>query len=88
LGGKKLKRFMEVYPFHHQNLFFNIITDFDLTFKEIRGVLDYLLQLDAFKEDGEDRECGKFYDIHLENVQYEVDINGFEVMIYRRTESA
>jgi len=79
---------MEVYPFHHQNLFFNIITDFDLTFKEIRGVLDYLLQLDAFKEDGEDRECGNFYDIHLENVQYEVDINGFEVMIYRRTESA
>jgi hypothetical protein len=79
---------MEVYPFHHQNLFFNIITDYDLTFKEIRGVLDYLLQSDAFKEDGEDRECGKFYDIHLENVQYEVDINGFEVMIYRRTESA
>ena len=78
---------MEVYPFHHQNLFFNIITDYDLTFKEIRGVLDYLLQMDAFKEDGEDRECGKLYDIQLENVRYEVDVNGHEVIIWR-TESA
>ena len=77
---------MEVYPFHHQNLFFNIITDYDLTFIEIRGLLDYLLKINAFNEKGEDRGCGKLYDIQLDNVQYEVDVNGYEVTFCRRTE--
>ncbi len=76
---------MEVYPFHHQNLFFNIITDYDLTFKEIRGVLDYLLKMEAFSE-GDEFEGGKFYDIRLGHVLYEVDVHRCEVLIYRRTE--
>ncbi|MBM4330439.1 MAG: hypothetical protein FJ117_04290 [Deltaproteobacteria bacterium] len=77
---------MEVYPFHHQNLFFNIITDYDLTFKEIRGILDYLLSVEAFKEEGEDWGCGKFFDLRLGNIQYEIDVNCYEVVIYQRTE--
>ena len=83
-GGKK--RAMETYPFHHQNLFFNILTDYDLTFREIRGILDYLLKIEAFKEEGESWECGKFYDIRLGKARYEVDVNHYEVIIYRRTE--
>ncbi len=79
---------MEVYPFHHQNLFFNIITDYDLTFREIRGILDYLLKIEAFAEEGGAVEGGKFYDIRLENVLYEVDVQGYEVVIYRKTELA
>lgn len=77
---------MEVYPFHHQNLFFNIITDYDLRFEEVRAILDYLLQVGAFREEGENWEGGKFYDIPLGQAQYEVDVNGFEVVIYRKTE--
>jgi len=77
---------MEVYPFHHENLFFNIITDYDLTFKEIRGILDYLLKMEAFSEEGDEVEGGKFYDIRFENVLYEVDVHRHEVVIYRRTE--
>ncbi len=79
---------MEVYPFHHANLFFNIITDYDLTIKEIRRILDYLLKLDAFSEKGSEAEGGKFYDIRFEKVHYEVDVQGYEVVIYRRTELA
>lgn len=76
---------MEVYPFHHRNLFFNIITDYDLTFDEVRGILDYLLEVGAFKEE-ENRGEGKFYNIQLGKVLYEVDANQYEVAIYRRTE--
>ena len=36
---------MDVYPFHHRNLLFNVVTHLDLTFKEIREILDYLLYL-------------------------------------------
>ena len=77
---------MEVYPFHHANLLFNIITDYDLTFEEIRGILDYLLKKEAFSEEGGEFEGGKFYDIRFGNVLYEVDVHGYEVVIYRRTE--
>jgi len=77
---------MEVYPIHHKNLFFRIITDYDLTFQEVRGILDYLLQVGAFKEEADDWECGKFYDIQLDNIHYEADVNYYEVVIYRRTE--
>jgi hypothetical protein len=79
---------LEVYPLHHKNLIFNIITDYDLTFKEIRGILDYLLGFEAFKEEGEDWGQGKFYDIQLGKVLYEVDVNRYEVIIYRKTELA
>jgi len=77
---------MDIYPFHHRDLFFNIITDYDLTFKEVRGILDYLLQVGAFREDGQNWEGGKFYDIRLGQAQYEVDVLGFEVVIYQKTE--
>ncbi len=79
---------MEVYPFHHRNLLFNIFTDFDLTFKEIREILDYLLEAKAFpKEKEEDASIGgMIYDIRLGHVQYTVDVLGFEIVIYQRTE--
>ena len=77
---------MEVYPFHHKNLFFNIITEYDLTFKEIGGILDYLLQTEAFSDEGEEIESGRLHNIQLGNIQYEIDVHRYEVVIYRRTE--
>jgi hypothetical protein len=77
---------MEVYPFHHRNLFFSIITDYDLSFEEIRGILDYLLEGEVFKEEGENWGQGQFYDIQLGKMRYAVDVNRYEVVIYRRTE--
>jgi hypothetical protein len=78
---------LDVHPFHHKNLFFNILTDYDLSFQEIRGILDRLSEIDAFKEERE-ADGGVFYDIQLGQVLYEVDVNGYEVVIYRRTELA
>ena len=77
---------MEIYPFHHRNLFFNIITDYDLSFEEVRGILDYLLEAEAFKEEGENWGQGKLFDIQLGKVAYAMDVNRYEVVIYRRTE--
>lgn len=78
---------MEIYPFHHRNLFFSIITDYDLSFEEIRGILNHLLEVEAFKEEGENWGQGKLFDIQLGKVAYAVDVNRYEVVIYRRTES-
>ncbi len=77
---------MEIFPFHYRNLLFNIITDYDLTFQEVRNILDYLLEAKAFDEEGENREGGQLFDIELGQLQYVVDVNGFEVVVYRRTE--
>jgi len=79
---------MEVYPFHHQNRFFHIITDYDLAFKEIRNILDHLLKNEAFSEKGENWGSGKLYSFPLDNVEYEVDVNCYEVVVFRRTELA
>ncbi len=79
---------MDVYPFHHQNLFFNIVTDYDLTFKEIRGILDYLISVEAFREESQEWGGGRFYIIRLGNIEYEVDVNYYEVVVFRRTEIA
>jgi len=79
---------MEAYPFHHRNLLFNIFTDLDLTFKEIREVLDYLLETKAFSEgkEGDSSVGGMIYDIRLGQVQYTVDVLGYEIVIYQRNE--
>ena len=76
---------MDVYPIHHKNLIFNVITDYDLSFKEVRAILDDLLDRGAFKEK-EETEAGKFFDLAIENIQYVVDVYGYEVFVYRRTE--
>jgi len=79
---------MEVYPFHHKNLLFNIFTDLDLTFTEIRGILDSLMEANAFSRDKEQDASagGTIYDIRLGPVQYTLDVLGYEVVVYQRTE--
>lgn len=78
---------MDVYPFHHRNLLFNVVTHLDLTFKEIREILDYLLEAKAFPEEKEDSaEGGRIYDLRLGQIDYVVDVLGYEIVIYQRTE--
>jgi hypothetical protein len=75
-----------VYPFHHRNRFFNIITHLDLTFPEVRAILDYLMDQKAFSEDAE-WESAQMYRFTLGRIEYEVDVSGYEVVVYRREES-
>jgi hypothetical protein len=78
---------MEIYPFHHRNLFFQICTDYDLTFQEIRGILDFLMDAQAFEEDRGGPKEGQLYELQIENVRYVLDVMGFDVVIYQRTEN-
>jgi hypothetical protein len=79
---------MDVYPFHHRNLLFNVVTDLDLTFQEIREILDYLLEAKAFPKEKEDNsEGGRIYDIRLSRFDYVVDVLGYEIVIYQRIEN-
>ncbi len=48
-------------------------------------ILDDLLDKGVFKEQKE-AEVGKFFDLEIENIQYVIDVNGYEVVVYRRTE--
>jgi hypothetical protein len=79
---------MDVYPFHHRNLLFNVVTDLDLTFKEIRDILDYLMEAKAFPQEKEDdSEGGRIYDIRVGQFDYVVDVLGYEMVVYQRTEN-
>jgi hypothetical protein len=67
---------------------FNLVTHLDLTFKEIREILDYLLEAKAFPEGKNDPlECGHLYDIRLGRVHYVVDVLGYEIVVYQRSEN-
>jgi len=85
-GSVRKRGKMETYPFHHRNLFFQICTDYDLTFKEIRGILDFLLEAQAFEEDRRTSEEGQLYELQVENVRYVVDVIGPNVVVYQREE--
>jgi len=78
---------MEVYPILHRDRIYNIITALDLTFREVRDLLDWLDEHRAF-EPTEEREFmgpGEFYSPVIGGVSYEVDVHGFEVVVYRRS---
>ncbi|MCK7468737.1 MAG: hypothetical protein MZU91_11875 [Desulfosudis oleivorans] len=34
----------------------------------------------------QDAEAGRFFDLEIEKIQYVVDVNGYEVVVYRRIE--
>lgn len=76
---------MDVYPISHKNLIFNVITDQDLRFTEIRKLLDYLLDENAFFPD-EDAlsDMPKIYEVQIDDYHYVVDVLNFEVAIYKR----
>ncbi len=78
---------MEIYPFHYRERFFSIVTEYDLSFQEVRGILDYLFEAKAFSDEREDQESGRLYEMELDRVHYDIDVNGYEVIIYRRMES-
>lgn len=77
---------MEVYPIEHKGRVFNIITAYDMTFREVRGMLDWLSERGAFRSTPEDEFLGpgKIFTCEVEGVRLEVDVQGYEVIVYRR----
>ncbi|HTY25723.1 MAG TPA: hypothetical protein VMC85_21515 [Desulfomonilaceae bacterium] len=73
---------MESIPFLHANRLFNIFFREDLAFSEVRGVLDHLLEENAF--DLEVQMSRSSYWIDLDHSSFEVWVSEMDVMIERK----
>lgn len=73
---------MESMPFLHANKVFNIFFVEDLTFLEVRAILDYLLAQQAF--DVNDQESQGFYQIDLDESSFQVWVSEMDVIIERQ----
>lgn len=78
---------MEVYPIAHKGKVYNVITAFDMSFREVRAMLDWLSERGAFRSTPEDDFMGpgKLFTCEVEGVELEVDVQGYEVVVYRRS---
>lgn len=78
---------MDIYPIEHKGKVYNIITAFDMTFREVRGMIDRLREEGAFAQTTEDDFMGpgKLFTLDIEGVRLEVDVQGYEVVVYKRT---
>jgi hypothetical protein len=74
----------DVYPINHKGRVYNIITSMDLTFREVRGLIDALGALGAFDAGADAYEPRDLFTCAVEGTVFEVDVQGFDVMVYRR----
>ncbi len=76
---------MDVYPIVHKNLIFNILTNEDISFVEIRKLLDYLIEEEAFDKERYSLSYEpEMYEIYIDEYHYVVDVQNYEVAIYKR----
>ena len=74
----------DVYPIAHNGRVYNIITSMDLTFREVRGLIDALVALGAFAAGADANEPGDLFTCAVEGFVFEVDVQGYDVVVYRR----
>ncbi|MGE5284357.1 MAG: hypothetical protein ACM3OG_05245 [Actinomycetota bacterium] len=74
----------DVYPIYHNGRVYNIITAMDLTFREVRGLIDALVALEAFAAGVDADEPGDLFTCAVEGFVFEVDVQGLDVVVYRR----
>ena len=74
----------DLYPISHNGRVYNIITAMDLTFREVRGIIDALVALGAFAGGPDADEPGDLSTCAVEGSVFEVDVQGFDVVVYRR----
>ena len=74
----------DVYPIAHKGRVYNIITAMDLTFREVRGIIDASVALGVFASGADAHEPGDLFTCAVEGFVFEVDVQGFDVVVYRR----
>ena len=74
----------DVYPIYHNGRVYNIITSMDLTFREVRGMIDALAAQGAFYAGADPQDPRDLFTCVVEEFLFEVDVQGFDVMVYRR----
>ncbi len=77
----------DVYPILHEGKVYNIITQLDIAFKEVHALLAWLEERGAFTITEEDQEMGpgKMFTCEVLGVTFDVDVHGYEVIVYRRS---
>ncbi len=73
----------DLYPIYHNGRVYNIITAIDLTFREVRALIDALVSMGGAAGTDAHGEAG-LHTCAVEGIVYEVDVQGFDVMVYRR----
>jgi hypothetical protein len=79
----------EIYPIIHKEKHYEILAPeaVDMTFVEVRAMLDYLEAMGAFTNRPDTgSEAGTLYTCELPGVTLEVDVDGSTVIVYRRTD--
>lgn len=76
----------DVYPIQHNGKVYNLVTPFDMTFVEVRALLDWLNEHGAFTFTPEDEFMGpgKLFTCVVHGATFEVDVQGYEVIVYSR----
>lgn len=74
----------DVYPIAHNGRVYNIITAMDMTFREVRAMIDWLDARRAFAGKDDAMGPGTLFTCPVEGFVFEVDVQGFEVVVYRR----
>lgn len=74
----------DVYPISHNGRVYNVITAMDLTFREVRGMIDALVALGVFPAGADAHEPGDLFTCAVEGFVFEVDVRGSDVVVYRR----
>jgi hypothetical protein len=74
----------DVYPISHNGRVYNVITAMDLTFREVRGIIDASVALGTFPSGAGAHEPGDLFTCAVEGFVFEVDVQGFDVVVYRR----
>lgn len=77
----------DVYPILHGGKVYNVVTALDLTFVEVRRLLDWLGERGAFSPSGDDESLGteRLFKAELPGATYDVDVQEQDVVVYRRT---
>jgi hypothetical protein len=73
---------MESMPILHANRIFTVFFDEDLAFTEVRGVLDHLLDWDAFHSSVQQNRIE--YHIDLDHASFHVWVSEMNVIILRQ----
>ena len=74
----------ELYPIAHRGRVYNILTGMDMTFREVRAMIDWLDARGAFAGEDDALGPGRLFSCPVEGYVFEVDVQGFEVIVYRR----
>ncbi|MCL1926587.1 MAG: hypothetical protein FWF95_05565 [Syntrophorhabdaceae bacterium] len=76
---------LELYPILHKGRIYNIFTSIEMTFREVRAMIDWLHDRGAFPNDEAGaREPELLYSCPAEGSIFDVDVQGYEIIVYKK----